>query len=97
MTSDLEQALEWGHDGWAEVKRLEAIIRKRCDEIETTDNRIAAALEKLRSVFNLRSNCNTIEDAVEDACNEIDKMKARISKMQYEERYERFSTGGPYY
>ena len=78
-------AEEWekaARTAWEEIRRLQAQateFQERRHEAEIREShrrvRVAAALEQLRSVFNLRPDCNVIEDAVEDACNEIVRLR----------------------
>lgn len=45
-------------------------------------SRVANAVESLRSTFTLRADCNNIEDAVADACAELERVQVKRDKYR---------------
>ena len=54
---------------------------------ESRRSRVANAVESLRSTFTLRADCNNIEDAVADACAELERVQVKRGK--YRDSYEK--------
>lgn len=67
----LEQQLAESEKAMEEWRLAYERMKRSHDERQ---NRVGDAVERLRETFTLRTNCDTIEDAVEDACAEMDQL-----------------------
>lgn len=73
-------------------------VERELDELRAQHSgrrsRTADAVERLRATFELRPDCNTIGDAVEDACAQFDRVKAAaMNRVEAQAVLEQCSNG----
>lgn len=73
VTGDIEGTAAW-------LTQVREAVEALCVDAEQRRLRARDAVELLRESFKLRTNCNMVDDAAEDACAQIKRLRHPYSK-----------------